>query len=112
MASSGRDPQRGRTGFVRQVAPRRRRSASAVELSGRASAASAPGRAAGKLIDNALAGAEIYALNQEEDNMNSRGRAAVRLAALLLLFVVALPHAFGQAGPPVRIGSTLSLTGP
>ena len=33
-------------------------------------------------------------------------------AALLLSFLVALPQVFAQSGAPVRIGSTLSLTGP
>lgn len=34
------------------------------------------------------------------------------LAGLLLSFAVAPPHALAQSGAPIRIGSTLSLTGP
>ncbi len=34
------------------------------------------------------------------------------LACLLLSIAVALPHALAQSGAPIRIGSTLSLTGP
>ena len=63
-------------------------------------------------IDNALAGAELYVRNQEEDNMMSLGPAASPFAALLLSFVLVLPNAVAQTGAPVRIGSTLSLTGP
>ena len=37
---------------------------------------------------------------------------AAAAAGLLLAFAVALPHALAQSGAPIRIGSTLSLTGP
>jgi len=47
-------------------------------------------------------------LDKEEDNMNLFRHAA----ALALPFFVAMPHAAAQSGAPVRIGSTLSLTGP
>jgi ABC-type branched-subunit amino acid transport system substrate-binding protein len=46
-------------------------------------------------------------LEKEESNMNRVFR-----AALLLLSFVALPHALAQSGAPIRIGMTLSLTGP
>ncbi len=44
--------------------------------------------------------------------MISLGPAASPFAALLLSFVLVLPNAVAQTGAPVRIGSTLSLTGP
>src|SRR5260221_11113485 len=36
----------------------------------------------------------------------------IHAAALLLSFLVALPQAVAQSGPPIRIGMTLALTGP
>lgn len=63
-------------------------------------------------IDNARAGAEIYAVNREEDKLTSLGRTAVRLAVLRVWFTVALTHTLEQPGTSRRSGSTLSLTGP